>query len=71
MSVCDPTKWSCPDCHRTVTVYASEPDTRAAIEAIQLRHSRAHREAAAVVARLGFPNLLRPPRRQVPRKKAS
>lgn len=71
MSVTDPAKWTCPhpDCRRrTITVYASEPDQRAAIEAIQRRHAKAHAEAAAILARLGLPTPI--PRTQR-RKKAA
>lgn len=39
-------RWSCPDCHRTVVITASEADTRAAIDAIRDRHRRAHTAAA-------------------------
>lgn len=34
--------WSCPLCPTTVVVYGSEDDTRAAITAVQLRHSHEH-----------------------------
>jgi hypothetical protein len=70
MSVTDPAKWTCPSCHRTVCVYASEPDQRCAIAAMQKRHAAAHKEVAMVLARLGLPNPLRPPRRQPGRKTA-
>jgi hypothetical protein len=59
-------RWTCPQCvpgHGTVVVIGSQADVKCCIEAVQRRHSEAHRAAAAVVARLGFPNALRPARR--------
>jgi hypothetical protein len=56
VSAVDPSRWTCPLCDRTVTVYAAEPDQRAALATIQQRHSTAHAEAVAVLARLGFPD---------------
>lgn len=48
-------KWTCPQCHRTVVIYASEMDTRCCIIACQIRHQKAHAAAAALLSRLGFP----------------
>lgn len=55
MSPTDTDKWTCPSCGRCVTVYATEPDTRAAMAAVQSRHYTAHRKAAQVLLGLGFP----------------
>lgn len=55
-------RWTCPhaSCGNTFTCYGSEHDTAAAIQAVQQRHGKAHREAAVLSARLRKTNVDRP-----------
>jgi hypothetical protein len=64
VSAVDESRWSCPRCNRTVSVYASPPDARAALDAIQARHTKAHRETALAAARATLPNPLRPAKKR-------
>ena len=50
-----PDRWTCPveSCaNRTVVIDGSPEDTAAAITAVQWRHFREHRDAAALSAKL-------------------
>jgi hypothetical protein len=69
VSAVDPSRWSCPTCSRTFVAEATDPDERLnEIAAEQRRHSTAHAEAVAVLARLGFPD---PVKRQTRKKDAA
>lgn len=46
MSAVSDDRWSCAECHRSVIITGSEPDTRTAIEAVRDRHRRLHAAAA-------------------------
>lgn len=46
MSAVTDDRWSCDYCHRVVIICASEPDARAALDAVRDRHRRLHAAAA-------------------------
>jgi len=35
-------RWTCPDCERTTVVRGSDPDIRAALDAVRERHRTGH-----------------------------
>jgi hypothetical protein len=45
-------RWTCPQCQTTTVIDGSDHDTAAAIDAVRTRHYQAHRDAAAVAAKL-------------------
>jgi hypothetical protein len=50
VSAVDTSKWTCPSCSRTVTVYGSPAAVRCCITAEQKRHGRIHAQADHVRA---------------------
>lgn len=60
--ICSSDRWTCPTCHRTVVVDATDADTRCALAACQRRHAEGHRRATDVIARLGLPEPRHPGR---------
>ena len=63
MSFVDTDKWTCPTCSRTVVVNGTERDTTAALQAVQARHAKAHRDAAATANRVYQADRREPTRR--------
>lgn len=47
-----PDRWTCSTWHRTVVIDGSQEDTAAAIDAVQRRHGKVHREARVLDAKL-------------------